>query len=767
MWQRKLKRNKLQFLLAGFVLMIAAVIISGSLIFSIESTSYINKFYSGKTNPEGYAYIKGEKSLQSIKDKASKNDKIKEVKVMDGVQLLENYKLNGEEKAPFYTFLYETLNYKDLPIGIKIREGEEKPAPKDDEIWVERIFAKNNHISLGDTIELSNKKLKVAVIINTSIVPNSLNNITPCLISAKTRQDLMEKNEAMHLVAVESDTDTEASSFLDDALKDFGTDIIYVYTRSDLVGSVESIALIFAGCGLMAAVMIFIVSLVIIKFIIKSTMTRELQCIGIWKALGKSNGFIKGIYSKAYLLMGLVFITSGSFLGIPVAYIMGNRELDNAGGFHLSMLTPAVILTIILLLNLIMYWQIRRVLKRIDHITPVETLRIGLTSNEKKVKKSLIKNAHSPFSMAINDIAKKPGHSIMLILLLSLSIYLGVFFVEMQYSCQNIGTMPNVWFGIPNVDVTLTGEISVSLKEELSRMDEVQEYQVGHFITRLGASAKEEKVNELVNGSIGIVMDHWDEKTSKITPKSGRLPKADNEVVIGSILAGELGYKAGDELTLTMNGKTNTYLIVGTINSLMSGGNCIGFTEKILETYPDKAVNDYGFAYVTLKQSTTMEDFKALMKQKPYGVMVGKVCNEIKTTGESISEMIYPLCIILIIVSMLFCILNIINLLAMDHFENRRIYGILKSLGFTNRYICFRSISKIFILSIAAIVIAVTSFVLTAPTFIELASGVDGLVLNVKLIAGITVAMLVEIGIVTVMFCLPMRKISPKDLMEE
>jgi putative ABC transport system permease protein len=122
---------------------------------------------------------------------------------------------------------------------------------------------------------------------------------------------------------------------------------------------------------------------------------------------------------------------------------------------------------------------------------------------------------------------------------------------------------------------------------------------------------------------------------------------------------------------------------------------------------------------------------------------------------------------ILVTVFILFSLINILNLLLTQQLDNRRKFGILKSLGFTTGYICRQNLCETILLTIVSICLALgIHFAISAKLFYALI-GINGLVNNAQLLCILIAAIFAMILIISMMFCIPLRKISPVDLMEE
>ena len=126
-----------------------------------------------------------------------------------------------------------------------------------------------------------------------------------------------------------------------------------------------------------------------------------------------------------------------------------------------------------------------------------------------------------------------------------------------------------------------------------------------------------------------------------------------------------------------------------------------------------------------------------------------------------------PVTIIIIIVFVAFTLLNIINLIIMNYKEQERNYGIMKAYGFTTGYIIRKNFFRIGILSILGLTISVICNRLFTAKLFWKGLGCDGynitqLYSSIFIIGGLIIIMAITGGL-----CYKVKKISPKELMEE
>lgn len=767
MWIRKIKRKKLQFFLIGVILYFAAAIFSGCLLFSTESSVFINNYYSRDNNFDAFALINSKESVQLLTDRAAKDTGIKETYCIDGLKVSNSYKINGKATSAFYFLISKIGNYKDLPWDTSIYKGVDTAYPKDNELWVSKVFSESNNVKVGDIITIDGKNLKVSAIVKCALSPASTMSYYPVFSNEATYNELAKNNQYTGLFLTKSNISMNyAYDFVQKTMEGHIQDIFMDFKLSTLPDCIMPITVITGGIGLIAAIMIFVVSIVITKFIIGSNLLREYRSIGIHKAIGDSNRTIKGYYIKAYLFVGFLAVSLGIASGIPLAYYMCRVNLSNLGSFHFSSAVIIIALISLLLLMLILTVSLYTSFKSINRITPANAIRAGLSSSKKKLKRSLIKNAHSPLAVTVNDIVKHKRASIMMIVMLTISFFLSIFITNMSYAATKVSEYPNKWFCVPKSDAALSGKVDDKTAEYVKKNRYVASIIKGKLFTKFNFDYNKKLYDIDLKNITNVLYDDWSYNKTKIPFTKGHGPENKNEIAFSDKLLDGSSLKVGDYIEMSVNGFKNTFLITGSYTAMLNDGYSIGLNTELYNVL-SPGETQYDLLSVSLNNKDDYNAFKKDITASLDNVYVDKIPKEIETASSSVVDIIKPVCLILTIVFILFSLINIINLLALENLNNRRHFGILKSLGFTNKYICLKCFWKTMLLTLVSIILATSIYSISAKDLFKSAVGIDSMVTSIPITAILITIIIVAIVSITMMFCLPLREITPKDLMEE
>ena len=746
------------------MLCFTAAIFSACICFVAETSLFTRDYTSYENCPQVFAvadpkydrgYFEGFDELMA----ETCDIRFTDVTLIDG-----NLFCRGEKLKSYVTYLYHISDIDVFLHDMKIIDGEPQKAPAKGEIWISSVCADSYGIIVGDiltTEEDGGKALKVSAIVATPLCPSPYMGTLPFYVSDETAESIggTMLSGITFFTGNPSLSNEAYRKLLPDEFKEKAGSMV------DAEGVRLSIAYlsdIFGGIGILASVIIFAVSLIIIKFIITSTLAKEYRAIGTYKALGFTAAQITGFYLKSFLFSGSIGVIVGVWLSFPLAQYLCNSVLRHLGKFKLTEISAILSGSSAVLLIILLAAGILLSLSKIRKITPVEAFGIENTSTKKKISRSLIKNAFSPLSMAINDIFRKKGASLLTVTVLTVSFYMSLLFSSVSYSVENLEANKSRWFAFPKYDaiITLTGE---DFDSYLNGSDMVKSYVYCNSGIRMAGLETKSDVD--VNDVYITIYSDCSQEALQIPLIDGRFPAADDEIIISYDMLKKAGLEIGDRFGLK-NGKYNClYLVTGTYSSMFNGGMGITMSGDEYEKFGTGSTFEQ--AFVTLNDGYLYENFEKDFKRNFKNGCVDSKPSFMDGSINSLNSVSKPLTRMFVIIFAMFSILNVVNLLMMNNLENRRQYGILKAMGFTNGYICLRSLLRIAIMTAFSAVAALTLHLTCSQLFFFGIIHVEGLIYNNTITCAVTAILSALIILITTAFFVPMRKIMPTDLMEE
>ncbi|HEX3075470.1 MAG TPA: FtsX-like permease family protein [Lachnospiraceae bacterium] len=424
MWRKKLKHRKHQFLLIGLVLAFATAIFAGCISFTLETNVYGKQFFNDDDQcPNIISLTKG----SCMQDYFLENDEvmtnIKDISYQSAKYIEATMNFGKKTIPNSYTAVIAVKNYHELPYFMKLTDEDIKVnAPGNDEIWVSNALADEYGINVGDKISFNGtyqKELTVSALYNSAVIPSGMMGIFPFYTNEATLQQFDESDATYITVLLKDGVDADTA--LSSLSSDYSSNVYYSFDRQAMNLTYSTTSTLFGSIGTLAALIIFIVTVILIRFLLRTTLIKEYRSIGIYKSLGYTSKQIIGFYRNCYLFVGAIAIPIGILLGIGIANILGGITNQYLDGYHTTVITLYTGIFSFFLLILILIGNVILTLRSIPKITPVKALTIGLTSSKVKMKRSLIRNAHSSLSMAINQIFKRKAMSIMVLFILTVS----------------------------------------------------------------------------------------------------------------------------------------------------------------------------------------------------------------------------------------------------------------------------------------------------------------------------------------------------------
>ena len=260
------------------------------------------------------------------------------------------------------------------------------------------------------------------------------------------------------------------------------------------------------------------------------------------------------------------------------------------------------------------------------------------------------------------------------------------------------------------------------------------------------------------------VLDHMDAGVTGVKMSQGTAPGHVGETALGVNLIKLLHVKVGDYIKMEICGVEKQYLVTGSFQSMMSSGYGVMLLEK------DVLACDSNYktsrAYVCLNSKKDIDLFKKDMETRFPGVSVDDNWNAIENSVAFIELMLTSVSSILVGVFIIFSLLNTTIVITMDLKNQRRKYGILKSLGFTTSYMIRQNLCKYSIIIGISIVIATALHkLISARLFgvMVIDAFRDNNLMLTALVAGFALISIM----VAWLLSRSIKKITPIELMEE
>ena len=770
MWLSKLKKKKLQYVLLGVIFTIAIALISASTVVTVVSKTFAEKYYEGDSTPDIMAVT----TSKSVVDKSyswyeEKGSEVRNYNKYDMFSVSTNLSFNGKSNESTMSYIVPIEDVKDLSNKVEIVDGnKEETVPQKGEMWMPSTTANLRDIKVGDDVEIidSNGKkfeYKVSAIVNDSNQSSTAIGILYVYVNEEERENLKALPSA-YMVTMNCDGDSsEMSSELVEYINEPLGGIIV--DKSLFILSATMTASIIGGLGLMSSIILIVVLILILRSNIKNNILKEYKSIGIYKAMGYSSKKIRKIYLNGYGLVSIISSLIGIAISLPMVSYVCNIAFKNLGKYSFDSVSIGIVAVAFLIFNILVYISLYMVLRCVNKIKPVEAINIGLTSSKEKMKKSLIKNNSSSICMAINDIFKYKKNNFITLIMFILVFYLSTLFANVANTMLTLDNNLYKIFGTANADLVIAApsDIENSIKDVKEYLDEdnrVENYYLWDVVgqSKVGIDISEYKIG---SGTImATTYNKFNEEDFSII--QGLNPRNSKEVSVSIDIMKRNNLKIGDYINLDIEGKNKEFLIVGSFSAMMNSGQTVRLTSDVLSSGSNGNV-----AFVKLKNINDYENLKDEIYNKFDGITVDKIYAPLKDSASQVVETSVPISIILLVGVLIFGVFNIVNILVTNNFDNRKNYGIMKSLGFTSKYIKRRSNYRIMILASLGAIVGFSLTAFTSNNLMKAMVGFDVFNFNLKMTLGL-VAITFVLIMVTMYVCnRSIKNISTVELISE
>ncbi len=470
----------------------------------------------------------------------------------ENVNIYKNFYLEEEMSSEHTIRIYGERQGCD---EVSLMEGK-LPAQKD-EIVIDRLYAENNQINIGDVLTVQGETYKVSGFVAFSDYSALFKNNTDMMFDAKKFTVAMVKNEKfeelenenMHYCYAwrnqETLSEKKSGEKADDLLEILGTNAVL----EDFVKQADNQAIQFTGSDMgsdkiMVTWLLYIV-IVVLAFIfavtISNTIEKEAAVIGTLRAMGYTKKELLAHYMVLPGMISVIAAIVGNILGYTcmkhtvVAMYYGSYSLPsyrtvwNGEAFILTTVIPCLLLFFINLL----------VLNRKLAYTPLQFLRRDLKKQGKRKVLRLRKGSFfHRFRMRI-ILQNKSAY---------LTMFVGILFANLLLM---FGMMMSPLLQHYKADVlnSAISKYQYILKAPIStKIEDAEKYAVTEL-----ENGKEEEITVY-----GIMQD------SAYLEKM-ELPEKKDEVLVSDGYMEKYGIKIGDKLTLSekYTGEKYTFTVAG------------------------------------------------------------------------------------------------------------------------------------------------------------------------------------------------------------
>ncbi len=519
---------------------------------------------------------------------------------------------------------------------------------------------------------------------------------------------------------------------------------------------------------LLFAVIILIVAFLIISFSMKNFIQRNMKNTGILEASGYTVKELRRAITVEVLLVAGLGSTVGVLVGIFTFGGFGNVVSSTLGlTWKQPVNIPVAVGTVAGLLLLVGLLSIR-ISRTYKKISVLEALRGGLGTHNYKKNHFSFEKTTLPISLTLSlkETFGNVGRNIAMVLIVTI---LTITMLSGFGMLENFGTDPDVLIvltGTANSQLVLHAEDG--LTEDLEKVEGVTGVETMFTLEPTVFFGDESQAIYT-----RAVRDPEENLKSAVVLE-GRLPRQDNEVMLTTAAADDLGAKIGDVVRIRFGDVTEEYLLTGLNQMMQQMGRTMILTEggglKLLPAKPKYTYEVYaekGLSFDTLKER--VEAATAGKGGKHEYTDIGKLVDE---SMDSLMGAMSSICLIFTVLTLLIVIFVESLVIRAKMVREWRGMGISKALGMTSGGL----ISQVMLSNIPAIVCGVLAGTLLAPSAgawgckaIFSMFGIRKITFDISLTAIlITAAGIIAVALITSgLIGLKVRKLQPVEMITE
>lgn len=351
---------------------------------------------------------------------------------------------------------------------------------------------------------------------------------------------------------------------------------------------------IVAGLLLIVSICLILISFVVLRFTISFTINEEFREIGVMKALGLKNTSVRGLYLVKYLGISVI----GAVIGLALSFPFGNALMKSVSenmviGNDNTLLLNILCSVIVVLIIMLFCWRCTR---RIKKLSPIDAVRSGQTGERFK-KKGLMHLGRSKLGatgfLAFNDVFSSPKQFGVMTVIFTVCLLLIMCLANTANTLASEKLLPLFCTQKSDVYITDSNMISKVLTGEMTYKELKSDIEQKLADNGMPGKVTSEALIFPTIEANGIKASYAfsfnrDSKASDYLYSAGYAPEYADEIAITEQVAEKLGIGIGDKVKITIDGKTDDYMVTAFFQSMIQLGESGRFHEST--DIPDKFI---------------------------------------------------------------------------------------------------------------------------------------------------------------------------------
>lgn len=520
-----------------------------------------------------------------------------------------------------------------------------------------------------------------------------------------------------------------------------------------------------SGLVILFSVMTLVIALCLVAYRIKNEVEFGIVNLGILKSLGYTS--LQMILSFIWQIsfMGLVAIFLGVLVGLPVTALL-IPVLSGMSGFRTGFIVYPLmiflsilgILVPLLLMTLCFAW-------RIKSVRVVTALRGDMTKKGKYIQCFLLDQTKFKLTQALafKSTVGHPRQSLLFLLVVVIVslIIAPITSIYAHFSMNDASLQALIGYEMSDFNLTINEE--ADLDDLLERLN-----QASYIEETLTMDISHVTVND-VNSFAQICSECLALRT--VQAIEGALPALDHEVALTVLIANRTGKGIGDTVIIRYGNNEEEFIVTGLVQQITMSGTSVYMRPEGFRTlntnFQEQAILVY------LADDVDREAAFQYLEAFDEGITSVLDVNEFFDNQFGVHMLMIRLMTLLVfILSVIIISLNLVILITGMVRRSRRRYGLMKSMGFTNKQMMGQIIFSVLPITLIGFLIGglVGSFFQSRLVGIALSTaGVTSIALELPLLLMVLVlAVMLLLTYFVSWFCsLPIKKVQVTELIRE
>lgn len=541
-----------------------------------------------------------------------------------------------------------------------------------------------------------------------------------------------------------------------------GWDGVYLLTYADSYAGAVRVGMILASFLLVAAGIVGLVSLVVVRFRVAASIEESMTSIGVLKAVGYTSGQVAGAVCGQFCAVA----GAGAAVGVAVAHAVLPRigEVLSTGStrFWTPGFSPSSAVVTLAVVTVTTLVAAGTAAARVRRLSPTTALRTGLAvhSFRRNPLPLATSRGRLVWLLAGKSAAQATAQTVTVGVVVAAVAFMGttVAAAYENVGLRSEGLLESVFGEIPDLVVTTSGDAD-ELRSDIARRDGVR-----------AAALYARWIPMRVDGAatVAVCADDFGQ-TEGNTLYEGRWPQHGNEAAISWRHATALGVGTGGTVSVAAGDGEAEYLVTGLIQSVNNGGAWIGLTtdgvRRVLPQYQHRDVYVYLddrsqaadlLAQVDLDETSATWDYR------------GEVVDQAGVYG----SIMLAVSLVVALVAAAVVALVVLLVMSMAILRGRRNLGIQKAVGFTTAQLVGQVVTTYLPVTVAGAAVGATVGHLAFGSLMDAAFRTMGLH-SASMHASTTTTVLAAVSVaaltnaVALLVATRVRKVSPCALVVE